>query len=624
MSDAHHPTGCRFGLLTVLILLLAATGHPAAPLALRAPAHAGPPDPRIGPNLRLGEDPSALPAARRAQAEPHVARSFTDPNLLVAIFQEGRFEDGGAVNCGYAISRDGGTTWERGLIPHLIASLDGGPFERASDPVAGVDLAGTIYLNTLGINRHAQGLHPTIVLTKSLDGGRTFSAPLTVVTSTTANVMLDKNWMAVNTFPATPQAGRLAVTYTRFETLEDSQRTPIAVTLSDDGGVTWTAPTVVSPPQCQGSQPVFLPDGSLAIVYWNFAGPSGHRLEVAHSPDGGGAFAPPRPIAHVRLYDDPVARDGSFLPSATADRTLGVLYVAYQASWLGEPRILFTRSPDQGRTWTGPVPVNDTPHQRSVFNAAIAVTPDGQHVSVIFNDKRHDDGSGRWVDVYLAESFDGGLTWKPNLRLSEVPSDLQLAPLTGQGRMLGDYHAIVPALDFATPAFAVWIDTRTGSPDPFGAALTRTQGSSFEAWQQLAFTPAELADPARSGPAADADRDGLPNALEYALGLDPRRMDPSPVVIEPHPAGVALSLAPSAVATEVGFAWRGSEDLLSWTTVAPAEEGWSSGPRPDLRRYRALFPNQGALHYFRPGVELAPGSLQATWQMDESASMEAQ
>lgn len=596
----------------------------ASPLALSAPARRGPAEPKLGPNLRLGEDPSTLPAARRAQAEPHVARSFTDPNLLVAIFQEGRFEDGGAVNCGYAISHDGGTTWERGLIPHLIASLDGGPFERASDPVAGVDLAGTIYLNTLGINRRAQGLHPTIVLTKSLDGGRTFSAPLTVVTSTTASVMLDKNWMAVNTFPATPQAGRLAVTYTRFETLEGSQFTPIAVTLSDDGGVTWTPPTVVSPPHCQGSQPVFLPDGSLAIVYWNFAGPSGHRLEVAHSPDGGGTFAPPRPIAHVRLYDDPVARDGAFLPSATADRALGVLYVAYQAYWLGEPRILFTRSPDQGRTWTGPVPVNDTPNQRSVFNAAIAVTPDGQHVSVIFNDKRHDDGSGRWVDVYLAESFDGGLTWKPNLRLTEMASDLQLAPLTGQGRMLGDYHAIVPALDFAAPAFAVWIDTRTGSPDPFGVAITRTQGSSFEAWRQLAFTPAELADPARSGPAADPDRDGLPNGMEYALGLDPRRMDPSPVVIEPHPAGVALSLDASAVATDVGFAWRGSGDLSSWTTVAPAAEGWSSGPRPDLRQYTARFPNLGALQYFRPGVELTTGSLSATWQMDESASVEAQ
>jgi hypothetical protein len=592
-------------LLTALLWLLPAASHAAPGSTTGEPA--SPLDPKIGPNLRLGEDPSALPANRRAQAEPHLARSVTDPHLLVAIFQEGRFEDGGAVNCGYALSRDGGTSWERGLIPHLIASLDGGPFDRASDPVAAVDWGGTIYLNTLAINRRPQGLHPTIVLTKSLDGGRTFSTPLTVATSTTANVFLDKNWMAVNTFPASPTAGRLAVTYTRFETIEGTQFTPIEVTLSDDGGVTWTPPAGVSPAHCQGSQPVFLPDGSLAIVYWNFAGPSGHRLEVAHSPDGGGTFASPRPIAHVRLYDDPVARDGSFLPSATADRTLGVLYVAYQAYWLGEPRILFTRSSDQGRTWTTPLPVNDTPPARSVFNAAIAVTSDGQHVSVIFNDKRHDDGSGRWVDVYLAESFDGGLTWLPNLRLSTVPSDLHLAPLTSQGRLLGDYHAIVPALDFATPALAVWIDTRTGSPDPFAAAITRTQGSTFEAWQRLAFSPTELADPALSGPAADGDQDGLPHAMEYGLGLDPRRPDPDPVHIAPHPAGVVLRLERSAVATDVTWRWQGSADLSSWTAVAPGEETWGPGSRPDLRRYAAVFPTPGPFQFFQPGIELEPG-----------------
>src|SRR5437764_2055979 len=32
-------------------------------------------DPRVGSNLRLGDDPSQLPATLRAQAEPHIARS---------------------------------------------------------------------------------------------------------------------------------------------------------------------------------------------------------------------------------------------------------------------------------------------------------------------------------------------------------------------------------------------------------------------------------------------------------------------------------------------------------------------------------------------------------------------
>src|SRR6266478_6487016 len=44
-------------------------------------------DPRVGANIRLGDDPSALPSNMRAQAEPHVARSLIDPDFLVAIFQ---------------------------------------------------------------------------------------------------------------------------------------------------------------------------------------------------------------------------------------------------------------------------------------------------------------------------------------------------------------------------------------------------------------------------------------------------------------------------------------------------------------------------------------------------------
>ncbi|MBK8856706.1 MAG: hypothetical protein IPN11_03205 [Opitutaceae bacterium] len=46
--------------------------------------------------------------------------------------------------------------------------------------------------------------------------------------------------------------------------------------------------------------------------------------------------------------------------------------------------------------------------------------------------------------------------------------------------------------------------------------------TSADAWQTEYFLPAELADPAISGPAADPDGDGLVNLVEYALGLQPR------------------------------------------------------------------------------------------------------
>jgi hypothetical protein len=76
-------------------------------------------DPRVGANIRLGNDPPALPPNMRAQAEPHIARSVANADSLVATFQEGRFTTSGAVDCGYSISHDGGLTWTRALIPNL-------------------------------------------------------------------------------------------------------------------------------------------------------------------------------------------------------------------------------------------------------------------------------------------------------------------------------------------------------------------------------------------------------------------------------------------------------------------------------------------------------------------------
>ncbi|MBM3879088.1 MAG: exo-alpha-sialidase [Verrucomicrobia bacterium] len=570
-------------------------------------------DPKVGPNTRLGDDPEALPANYRAQAEPHVARSVTDANLMVAIFQEGRFSDGGAVNCGYAISLDGGGTWRRGLIPHLIASLDGGPFTRASDPVACVDLQNHVYLNTLAIVGEPPNLRTTIVLSKSVDLGQTFSRPLTVLTNADPKVFLDKNWMSINTFAGSPTAGRIAATCTRFTTLANGvQITPIAVTYSDDGGTNWSHARVVSPDFCQGSLPVFLPDGSLAVVYWNFAGPTGDQIEVAVSNDGGETFAAPRLVTPVRLYSDPVARAGGFLPAAATDSGLGVLYVTYQTD-LGGPRVMFTRSRDQGRTWTAPRPVNDTPAGKAVFNPAVAVSPDGQHVTIVFYDKRHDPGGGYLVDLYLAESFDGGETWEPNVRVSDVSSDLRLAPLAPVRRMVGDYHGLVPAWSRRAPGLAVWVDTRTGSPDPFAATLTRTRGATFEAWRRLAFSAVELSDPARSAATADPDRDGWPNLLEYGLGRRPLAPESTPAVrVEfavDGPAPWTLAIDSIGAAEDIAYVWRCSLDLYTWESVRPAVVDLLPGPTPDRQRHRARFePASMAAEFFTLGaMRVVPG-----------------
>ena len=56
-------------------------------------------------------------------------------------------------------------------------------------------------------------------------------------------------------------------------------------------------------------------------------------------------------------------------------------------------------------------------------------------------------------------------------------------------------------------------------------AITGGDGSlaaeNYTAWQKLYFTPAEISNPALTGPSGDFDSDGIANLLEFALNLEP-------------------------------------------------------------------------------------------------------
>ena len=67
------------------------------------------------------------------QAEPDIAVDPNDPNVVVAVFQQGRFEDGGSVDPGFAWSHDGGRSWRDGALPNLTTAV-GGEFPRRFGP----------------------------------------------------------------------------------------------------------------------------------------------------------------------------------------------------------------------------------------------------------------------------------------------------------------------------------------------------------------------------------------------------------------------------------------------------------------------------------------------------------
>ena len=520
-------------------------------------------DVRVGANLRLGDDPDALPATQRGQAEAHLVRSPANPNVLLAAFQEGRHSDAGAIGCGYSVSRDGGFTWTRALIPNLTTA-SGGRFIRATDPVCGAGPQGDLYLQTLASVRGAFEL-AAVVVSRSTDNGATWSAPVTVFESTSTQLFPDKNWLAVNDYPSAPNSGRLVTTWTNF--LSNAQGaqtgTPVVASVSDDRGLTWSAPIEITPPGSsnQGTQPVFLPDGSLVVVYTTFlASTTQFAIHCKRSTDGGRTFpgTASTVVPFVAGWDDPDVRDGLFLTAATVARQTGELFVTYTAVVNGSPRVLVTKSSDQGASWTSPVVASDQPAGVSVMNPAITASPDGRTVAAVFMDKRNAADGRNFVDHYAALSFDGGVTWQPNLRLTEMSSDIRYGPATSRGIMIGDYIGIAPSLANDQPCVAIWCDTRTGDSDPFTVRFAPTSEMTRAVWERVRV--------GSDAAGATADGDELSTLAEYIEGADPTAADfGDNVVTYPLPDGtLAIAIATRAT-PDVGQGLR-IRDLVTGET----------------------------------------------------------
>ena len=283
---------------------------------------------------------------------------------------------------------------------------------------------------------------------------------------------------------------------------------------------------------------MFLPDGRVAIVYWNFAGNGSgdgdapavqEEIDMVVSNDGGASFGAPTLVTTVSRYTPPSIRSGDVLPSATTDRTTGAIYVVYQAERCSpcSRGSLFTKSTDTGATWTAPRAITNNPGT-GVFNPAISASPDGQTLTVSFYDQRDSGGNTLLCNLYLTQSFDGGATWQPDIRLTSETTNASLAPLTPDGYMLGDYLGIAPTTGPDVPAVPVWVDTRTGNPDPFITRVGIAPEVDFTSFQASRLSLEQINDPQLGGTTGDADGDSATNLSEFLSGTEPN--DPASVV----------------------------------------------------------------------------------------------
>src|SRR5256712_13015327 len=332
--------------VAVLLLVLAGVVHAQVTTAFRARAA-----------YQISADPFAGLSGAEAdtEVEPDVAVDPNDPAVVVAVFQEGRFDQsGGCVAPGFAPSGDGGLTWTAGSLPGLTVAASG-PFDRASDPAVAIGADGAVYAQTLPFD--VQDCRSAIAVERSDDHGLTFNAPVLVQDDSSCSVFNDKPWIAVDTFPASPHHGRV---YSVWDRIEPAGQ-PISLRYSDDRGETWSALVAVSSPFFPGGIgviPLVRPNGDLTLVYAPVGTASAEEVaQTSH--DGGLTFASPVTIGRFAGSDPAGLAAGHGLPAPGPDPVTRPLYVVWWGGRFqpdGLNRIVMRFSTDGGTAGGPPRP----------------------------------------------------------------------------------------------------------------------------------------------------------------------------------------------------------------------------------------------------------------------------
>ncbi len=405
-----------------------------------------------------------------AEVEPFVVANPRNPLNLVAAWQQDRWSNGGAQGLATAYSFDGGISWKRVFSAFTRCAGgnagNGGNFERGSDPWVSFSPNGVVHQMVLALAFNAPAGQPqsAMLVNRSLDGGRTWSAATTLVADT-GERFNDKNALT-----ADPTDSRFVyAVWDRLSTVAGEGAGPTLFARSTDNGASWQSATIIYDPgpqaQTIGNRIEVLPDGTLVDLFTQIDFLSGAvTLQVIRSHDHGVSWSVPTQVADLLAIgaSDPDTgtpiRDGAILAQMAISRHGKISVVWQDARFSGGVRdgIALSESIDGGLTWSDPVQLNsDTAVQ--AFTPSVHVRHDGT-VGVLYYDLRSNtpDPATLPTDLWLTRSRNG-LTWHEG-RVTES-FDLATAPFAG-GLFLGDYQGLASIGPVFTPFFV----KTTGDP----------------------------------------------------------------------------------------------------------------------------------------------------------------
>jgi hypothetical protein len=255
---------------------------------------------------------------------------------------------------------------------------------------------------------------------------------------------------------------------------------------STDGGETWSAHVHIGVPSYHRfPSPVVGNDGTVYVFLGYGGGDTGPgNIQLTKSTDGGVTWSLPTIIALTHAVDGTVREGDSFrfisMPNAAIDPNNGHLYVA----WTDDRNfatngmdVVYIKSIDRGNTWS-PEPLrlshDPTGVVRDHIIPVLSVGRDSR-LHALWLDRRL-DAANRLFDTWYSSSTDGGATWEPDVRVSEVSQDLNVGFPPESGNAAGDYWGLDTYLD---TVYAAWNDTRTGNQDIFvSKGLMNTRGAA--------------------------------------------------------------------------------------------------------------------------------------------------
>ncbi|MDZ4746039.1 MAG: hypothetical protein SGJ05_08565 [bacterium] len=405
-----------------------------------------------------------------AQNESSIAINPTNPLNLIGSAVDYR----GTSSTWAYYTTDGGKTWSNVNLGKVRTG-----WASSNDPSVAFDTDGRGYLCYGGFNRTLPQLGENgVFVSITTTGGSTWHKTHIPVIQhigpqTADSAFEDKYYVHVDTASASPYRGNVYIPWKRVINKDSS--TQIVLAKSTDRGLTWTKPVNVSAKFSRTSEDTTFgqsfplartgPDGSVHLV-WNSG--TERSVRYARSSDGGATWTAPR-IIHTYASFGTKSKIGTQVnsrvkgsvraeayPTLSIDNTNGPrrgwLYLCWAAGKV--PDIFFSRSSDNGTTWSAPVIVHsDTKNDQFWPWMAVDPTSSGD-LAIMYFDSRDDDAN-ILVNTYVSLTTDGGTTWVDR-RIGDGVNDLRNNPFDGR-TFAGDYSGC----DFRDgKVYPSWVDMR--------------------------------------------------------------------------------------------------------------------------------------------------------------------